>query len=179
VTAHISYLTDGGQIIPQTVGIPGLSRVEVNVNTVVKQATHATVIDANGQIVAERQDFFDNVNGAQGSTTVMGASADATSWYFAHGTTAADVTESLAIANAGPLPATVQVIYYQAQGAPIIKTYILEGDTRFTVDMAADVGLNNTVGVAIYATLPIVVEQTTFFQANGVSGGYANMGFGV
>ncbi len=179
VTARISYLTDNGQVITQTAGIPGQGRVVVNVNNVVKQATHATVIIANGPIIAERQDFFNNVDSAQGSTTVMGASNDATSWYFAHGTTASGTTESLAIANPGPVSATVQVVYYQSQGAPIIKSYTLPANTRLTVDMTADVGVNNTVGVAVYATTPIVAEQTTFFDANGISGGYASMGLGV
>ncbi len=179
VTAHISYLTANGRIVPQTVGIPGYGRVAVNVNAVVKQALHATMIIANGQIVAERQDFFVNVNGAQGSTTVMGASDDSTSWYLAQGLTAAGTTASLDIANPGSLPTTVQVVYYQAKGAPIIKTYILQGDTRLTVNMTSDAGINNAVGVAVYATTPVVVEQTMFFHANGVSGGFASVGFGV
>jgi murein DD-endopeptidase MepM/ murein hydrolase activator NlpD len=179
VTAHISYLTSDGKVIPQVVGIPGMSRISINVNAVMKQATHSTIIVANGPIVAERQDFFVNVNSAQGSTTTMGASDDSTSWYFAHGTTAAGVTELLAIANPGPQSATLQVVYYQAQGAPIIKTYTLQGDSRLTVNMTGDAGPNNAVGVAIYSTTPIVAEQTTFFHANGGSGGYASMGFGA
>ena len=179
VTARISYLTDGGQVITQTAGIPGQGRVVVNVNNVVRQATHATVITANGPIIAERQDFFNNIDSAQGSTTVMGASNDATSWYFAHGSTAGGTTESLAIVNASLVAATVQVVYYQSQGAPIIKSYALPVNTHLTVDMTADVGANNAVGIAVYATTPIVVEQTTYFDANGVSGGFASMGLGV
>jgi murein DD-endopeptidase MepM/ murein hydrolase activator NlpD len=179
VTARVSYLTTTGQVITQAVGIPGLNRVVVNVNAAVKQATHATVIIANGPIVAERQDCFNNVNAAQGSTTIMGASSAYASWYFARGTTAAGTTASLAIANPGSISTPVQIIYYQAHGAPIIKTYTLPADTRLSVNMTADAGASNTVGIAIYATTPIVVEQATFFHANGASGEYAAMGFGV
>ncbi len=179
VTAQVQYLTSNGQVIRQTVGIPGQSRVEVNVNAVVYQATHATVIIANGPIVAERQDFFNNVSSVMGSTTTMGASNDYMSWYFAHGTTASGTTDTLAIANPNPVATMVHVVYYQTHGAPIVKSYTLAANTRITVSMSADVGINNTVGVAIYATAPVVAEQTSLFNTHGASGVYNSMGYGV
>jgi hypothetical protein len=34
------------------------------------------------------------------------------------------------------------------------------------------------MGMAIYSTQPIVVEQSMFFNLNGASGGYASMAYG-
>ena len=179
VSAEVHYLLSDGQVIVHTIGIPGQSRIDVNVNTVVNQATHATLIIADGPIVAERQDFFNNVNSIMGSTTVMGASNDFTSWYLAHGDTSNGHMESLAIANPGLVSTLVHVVYYQSQGAPIIKTYTLAANSRMTITLANDVGANKTVGIAVYATVPVVVEQTMSFDANGATGVYACMGYGV
>ena len=116
VTAQVHYLTSNGQVITQSVGIPGQSRVAIKVNTVVNSATHATVIIANGPIVAERQDFYNNASSIMGSTTVMGASNSYSSWYIAQGDTSSGHVETLALANPGAVSTLVQVVYYQSQG---------------------------------------------------------------
>ena len=179
VTAQVHYLTTNGQVIAQSVGIAGQSRVAINVNAVVKQATHATVVTANGPIVAERQDFYNNVNSIMGSTTVMGASNTYTSWYIAQGDTNGGDIESLALANPGALSTLVQVVYYQSQSAPVIKSYTLAANTRMTINVASDVGANKSIGIAIYAAVPITVEHTLLYNANGVSGADGSMGYGV
>ncbi len=179
VSAQVQYLLSNGQVVRQSVGIPGQSRVEVNVNAAVHAATHATLIIANGPIVAERQDFFNNVNSVMGSTTVMGATNDFTSWYFARGTTARGTSDTLALANPGPLATTLLVVYYRSNGAPLVKTYTLAAHSRFTVNISADVGVNSTVGVAIYATSPVVAEQTALVATHGASSVYDIVGLGV
>src|SRR5581483_4730104 len=160
VTAQVHYLTASGQVIAQTVGIPGQSRVAINVNNVVNATTHATAITANGPIVAERQDFYNNASSIMGSTTVMGASNSYSSWYIAQGDTSGGHVETLALANPGALPTLVQVVYYQPQGAPLVKPYTLAAHTRMTINLASEIGANKSTGIAIYAAAPIVVEQT-------------------
>ena len=179
VTAQVRYLTTSGRVITQTVGIPGQSRVAIKVNTVVNAATHATVITANGPIVAERQDFYNNAGSIMGSTTVMGASASHTSWYIAQGDTSSGHIETLALANPGATSALVQVVYYQSQGAPLVKSYTLPATTRMTIAIASDIGANKSTGIAVYATTPIVVEQTMLYNTNGVTSAYDSMGYGV
>ena len=183
--AQISYLTTDGSVITQSVGVPGQSRIEVNVNTALQskyQATHATLITAISPIVAERQDFFIttiNGNTIAGSTTVMGTTSAHASWYLAQGDTTNGHMESLALANPNNQPTQVQVVYYLSSGAPLIKSDTLATNARMTIDLTDDVGANATLGIAIYATLPIVVEQSMFFNINGASGGYASMALGV
>ena len=179
VTAQVRYLTSSGQVITQTVGIPGQSRIAIKVNNVVNVATHSTVITANGPIVAERQDFYNNVNSIMGSTTVMGASNSYSSWYLAQSDTSAGHVETLALANPGAVSTLVQVVYYQSQGAPLVKSYTLAAHTRMTINLADEIGANKSTGIALYAAVPIVVEQTMLYNTNGATGSYASMGYGV
>jgi len=180
-SVQISYLTTNGQGLSQNVLVPGFSRIEVNVNSVVKTGLHASVITASQPIVAERQDFFStSVNGTvAGSTTSMGSSGTHTSWYMAQGDTTAGHTEYMALANPNSVQAQIQVVYYLASGAPVIKTYTLAANARLTVNMLSDVGSNKVVGVAIYATASLAMEQDMFFNVHGASGGYVDEGYGV
>ncbi len=181
VSAQIRYLTAGGQVITQNVSVPGSSRVEVNVNSAVGSAQHSTVITASAPIIVERQDFFTTtLNGTiTGSTTVMGSTAPHTSWYVAGGDTTSGHADYLAIANPNNTAAQVQVVYYLASGAPIIKTYTVAANARLTIDIAGDTGANALPGIAVYASAPIVTEHIAFFNANGGSGGYTSGGLGM
>ena len=114
-----------------------------------------------------------------GSTTVMGASNSYSSWYIAQGDTSGGHVETLALANPGAVWTLVQVVYYPSQGAPLVKTYTLSGNSRITINIANDVGANKSTGIAIYAATPIVVEQTMLYNINGATGSYASMGYGV
>jgi len=177
--AQIRYLTIDGHVLTQSVVVPAQSRLEVNVNNVVQQALHSSVITSSAPIIAERQDFF--TSGLRGSTTSMGSSSAHMSWYLAQGDTSNGHTESLALANPSNVATQVQVVYYlpSGKGAPIIKSYTLAANSRLTIDIGHDVGANQLVGTAVYATVPIVVEQVMMFNVSGASGGYASMGFGV
>ena len=179
-TVQISYLSTAGQVVNQTVSVPGLSRLAVNVNNVFNQGTHSTVITANLPIIAERQDFFStNVNGSVlGSTVLMGSSNAYTSWNVAQGDTTSGHAEYLALANPNTTQVSVQVVYYLASGTPIIKTYTIAANARLTVSLLSDLGFNQTAGIAVYATAPIVTEQVMFFNTNGLNGGYASTGYG-
>lgn len=177
-TAQVSYYTNSGRVIARTISIPAMSRIEVDVNSMVGRAYHATVVSANMPIIAERADFFAaNINGISvvGSTTIMGSPALHASWYFAQMNTANGRTASLMLANPNNSGVQVQVVYYKANGTPLIKNYTLAANTRITVNVGADVGVNQMVGMAIYATNSIVAEQATYFRG----GGEVSMGYGI
>jgi hypothetical protein len=72
----------------------------------------------------------------------------------------------------------VQVVYYRSSGAPLIKQLSLAANTSMTLNLTSDVGPNQFVGAASYATLPVVVEQTMFYNVQGASGGYACIVYG-
>jgi murein DD-endopeptidase MepM/ murein hydrolase activator NlpD len=180
-TAQIDYLATNGQVTSQSVNVPGYSRIEVNVNKAIQQELHSTTITANAPIIAERQDFFKtSFNGSiLGSTTIMGSSALHSSWYISEGNTTSGHAEYLAISNPNNETVQAQIVYYLSSGSPIIKNYSFAANSRFTVNMQGDVGTNMVVGIAVYASQPIVTEQVAFFNSNGANGGYASTGMGV
>jgi murein DD-endopeptidase MepM/ murein hydrolase activator NlpD len=177
---RIRYLSANGQVVNQSVSLPSLSRIEVNVNAAFKQGIHSTVITSNVPIVAERQDFFNtNFNGSvQGSTTVMGSSHASTSWYIAQGDTGNGYAEYLALANPNNVQTQVQVVYYLASGSPIVKTHMIGANARLSISLLSELGSNRVVGIAVYATSPVVTEQVLFFNIIGVSGGYTSTAYG-
>lgn len=178
---QISYYTSNGSVIRRTLSLPAMSRVEVDVNAAVGQALHATVVSANLPIVAERADFFSaTMNGAAvvGSTGVMGSAALYASWYIAQSNTANGRIAALMLANPNNSSAQVQVVYYKANGTPLVKNYSIAANARMTVNVVGDVGSNQVVGIAVYASNPIVVEQATYVTTSGISGGDVNMGYG-
>jgi len=180
-TTHISYLMAAGKTVTQTVVVPPQKSIEVNVNAVVKQAMHATTMTASSPIVAERQDFFTSslVGHIAGSTTTIGSGSLHTSWYLPNGDTSKGHVQSLALTNPGTAPAQVQIVYYPTTGSPTVKNYTLAARSRQTILLANDVGQNQSVGMALYASSPIVVEQTMFFNVSGASGGYAAIAYGA
>ena len=176
---QIRYLSAGGQVINQSVSVPSLSRIEVNVNAAFKQGIHATVIISNVPIVAERQNFFHtNFNGSVlGSTTIMGSIHASTSWYMAQGNTSNGYAEYLALANPNSVQTQVQIVYYLASGSPIVKTHMIGANARLTISLLSELGPNQVVGMAIYATSPVVTEQVMFFNIIGVNGGYVSRAY--
>jgi hypothetical protein len=136
-----------------------------------------SILCQNVPIIAERQSFF-NSGSLVGSTTSMGSNNAHTSWYIAQGDTSSGHMEALAVTNPNTSAAVIQVVYYAAAGQPVVKTYTLAGYSRMTINLVNDVGVNTSVGIAVYATLLVAVEQAMFFNSNGATGGYASMGLG-
>ncbi len=181
VNVQIRYLLPSGQTRTQQVSVAGLTRSEVNVNAAIGQTQHAIIVSANLPIVAERSDFFSTyLNSAVvGSSVAIGSSAVHTSWYVTEGTSSNGYQQTLALANPNTLNVQVQVVYYTASGVAVLKTYTVPALARFTIMPANDMGVGQQFGMAIYATLPIVVEQHTLFSVQGASGGYSSMALGA
>jgi hypothetical protein len=186
-STRMSYLTTTGKTVIQKVLLPPQKSIQVNVNAVIKQAMHATTITASSPIVAERQDFFsanlldsaNQIGNVAGSTTTIGSDSLHTSWYLPDGNTSKGYAQSLALTNPATVLAQVHIVYYPTTGSPTVKTYTVTASSRQTILLANDVGQNQSVGMAIYASSPIVVEQTVFFNVDRVSGGYAALAYGA
>ncbi len=182
VSAQVRYLLASGQVVTQNVSIVAQGRLDISVNSVVRSALHAIMITSSAPIVAAREAFFTTQFGTlglvTGSTAVTGSAATHNAWYVAQGDSSAGHVESLALANFASSATQIQVVYYQANGAPTVKTYTLAANTCMTLNLANEAGTGMLVGMAIYSTQPVVVEQTMFFNLNGASGGYASMGYG-
>ncbi len=115
----ISFLTDTGVLEPdqtQGVVVPRRSRVSVPVHQAVERQTliAAHVHARAGRVVAERSQFFDGsvsdgVPVRKGIALSLGSVSPGRSWEFAFGDGENGVAQSVAIANFGDRPTSVEV----------------------------------------------------------------------
>jgi murein DD-endopeptidase MepM/ murein hydrolase activator NlpD len=175
-TVQISYLTDNGQSVKQSVQVPAMSRSTVNVNATLS-TPHATVITASQPIVAEQQEQL-TLNGVTGSTTTMGSSSLYSSWYIPSGNNNGQNTQ-LDLANPNAQATQVQIACYTGSGLPILKSYTLATYTHLSLSVAQDLAANQYSGIMLYATQPIIVEQHTTVNIQGAGAVYSSMGAGI
>jgi hypothetical protein len=165
VHAHIRYLLIDGQAGTQHVTLPPLSRIALPVNAVVEHAIHATVLTADGPLVAERQDFFATTQQStmRGSSTVMGSSQAALLWYIPQMTATEGIQGTLTLTNPGATTVQAQIILYRAAGPPLVKSYALAAHQCLIIAQTSLLGTKQEAGLAVSASSPVVVEHNPFF----------------
>jgi hypothetical protein len=110
-----------------------------------------------------------------GGHDVVGIPSGSTQAYFAEGYTGFLPTwsfhEQLAVFNPGAAQ-TLTVTYLLASGGPIVKNYNLAAQSRFTINVNADVGPTQEVSAWLTAPHPFVAEREMYFRfPTGVDGG--------
>jgi len=115
-----------------------------------------------------------------GGHDVVGIATPSTQAYFAEGYTGYTPSwsfhEQLAISNPGAAQ-TLTVTYLLASGGPIVKTYSLAAQSRFTINVNHEVGPLQQVSAALSAPNPFVAEREMYFRyPTGVDGGHNAMG---
>ncbi len=105
--------------------------------------------------------------------TVVAASPSKT-WYFAEGYTGGTFTEYLTIANPNGTAANVTVTYLLGTGGPIIKTYAVPQNARFTINVGSEIASSSdkNVSMVVTADQPIIAERPMYFTYTGL-GGYS------
>ena len=101
---------------------------------------------------------------ASGGSDSLGATALATDWYFAEGTTRDNFTTYMAVMNPAAKATDVTFTYMLASGNPITVTHTVAAKSRYTIDISADVGANQDVSTFIKSTLPVVAERPMYFR---------------
>jgi hypothetical protein len=103
----------GLRLLPDLQGmdVPGRSRVVVPIhNDAVRQQRVAVEVHAElGQVVAAETLQFEAASGSTGVASTLGVFVPATRWWFSDGHTATDASQWVALADPGPLDATVDV----------------------------------------------------------------------
>lgn len=101
---------------------------------------------------------------ASGGSDSLGANALNTDWYFAEGTTRDNFTTYIAVMNPNAAAANVSFTYMLASGAPVSASHTVQPRSRFTLDIAHDVGANQDVSTFIKSDLPVVAERPMYFR---------------
>jgi Family of unknown function (DUF5719) len=171
----VSFVTDTGVMEPdQTQGIvvPRRSRVTVPVHDAVeRQSLVAAHVHArSGRVIAERTLLFDGsvsegVPVRKGITVSLGAVSPERTWEFPYGDASNGAAQSVAIANFGDHPTSVEVaIRLDNQQTFLPKRVSIDAQAVVTVDTAALAPAGSSYTVSVSArdveghTAPVVAE---------------------
>lgn len=145
----------------------------------------AVLTSTNSQpIVVERAMYLDAGGQFFGAGhDGAGVTAPATVWYLAEGATGSFFDMFVLIANPGSAPASITAAYLLPSGAPVLKSYTVPGNSRYTIWVnAEDPRLADTaVSTEIRSTngVPVIVERAmwwpgptpaTWFEAHNSAG---------
>ncbi len=159
-SVRVSFMTEGGQVIPQPVFVLPHARNSLFTDPLLPNSVYGMRIESDQPIVAERAVYFD---GGRAGFDAAGVAIPAVEWFLPEGSTAGSFEEQLAVLNPQTEVVNVQVEYRPQEGdAPPPQRFSIAPTTRMTLDINPQVPDTN-VALRVTADRPIVVERTTYF----------------
>ncbi len=177
-TAQVSFLYPDA--VPDQLELPvaAHTRVTLDVNaTVGREIDVSLLVDSDQPVVAERPMYFTYRNKWSGCTSVVGATAPASDWSFAEGTTRAGFEEWLCLANPNASPADVEIKLALEDGTVHEAMLSIPANQRRTIDVNGAVGLEHDVSIYVASDEKILAERAMYFSYRGHwQGGHATFG---
>ena len=102
---------------------------------------------------------------ASGGHDSLGALAPSSRWYFAEGTTRSDFTTYIAVMNPDEQAANVTFTYMLKAGEPVTRVHPVAPKSRFTLDIAEDVGPDQDVSTFISSDRAVIAERPMYFAS--------------
>jgi uncharacterized repeat protein (TIGR01451 family) len=164
----IRYLLPAGAPVVKTYRVDPHSRLTILANDIPElTATDVSAeILSTRPIVAERAMYRNTPDQTFAAGHVgAGATAPNTNWFFAEGATGAFFNLYLLLGNPGSNDAAAEVKYLLPDGQVVTKSYVVQANTRRTIDVASqDEKLAGTsVGMTVTSTQPIVAERAMWW----------------
>lgn len=170
--------------------VPPLSRTTIDVETIagLESAEFSTLIEADEQVVADRTMTWDA--SGYGSHAERGIlTRTATKWYFAEGATFANFNLFYLVQNPNPQTAQVRVTYLLPTGAPLVKDYLVNPQSRFNIwvdnEGLTDPALSRLANAELSAIIesingvPIIAERAMYLDQPGRALGAGHESAGV
>ncbi len=184
VVSHVllRYLADTGQTTSTTLAVPPMARRFVYVGGVpsLEAASFSTVIEADETIVADRTMLW--TSGFYGSHAETSVASPSPTWFLAEGATHGSFDLFYLLQNPStPTPATVEIRFLGATGAPIVRTYTVPPERRLTVYVDQVPGLEAadvSASISSLNAVPIIVERAMYYSRPGqpFAAGHASAG---
>ncbi|MBU4302461.1 MAG: hypothetical protein KKE56_06840, partial [Actinobacteria bacterium] len=177
VQVRLTFMCEDGQVFTTERAMNPQQRDTVFVKDVVPEghvgvATQVDALDPEKAIAAECPMYFVYKNKWKGGHNVFGMNTLQQEYYFAEGTTRNNETDGefeewICIMNPGDTPASVVVTYMLGTGLNLDKAYRVEPHSRATVEVAADVGLDQDVSAKVTSDSPIAATRPMYFNYHG------------
>lgn len=163
-TVTVEAHTDLGETFSDVLTVGPLGRAEVSLTSLLGGLSRgvSTVLSSDVAVVAERRMRWLGTGSA--STLERAIDAPATTWYFAEGHLGPPFSLFYLFYNPGDTPATVQVHWRPADGAPATTTVQVAPRHRYTLwaDLAVPPSLQGAVAAVVTSDRPIVAERAVY-----------------
>jgi len=144
-----------------TITVPAHTNSVTNLNTVAPNQAVSVVALSDAPVLVERTQTF-GTGGNSGLTTRAGATAPATEWLFAAGTTANGVQTLYTVLNPGDTPALVTASFYAQNGGALGSRTVSVGPrSRATINLG-DVAQGDRIAAVITSNQGVVVERAEY-----------------
>lgn len=174
----VTYMFPGGGTIQEDCVVGPRSRYTIRVNDRVQNSEVSIKLSADQPVVAERAMYFDFLgSGRKGGHSCMGISQASQVWSFAEGYTGGDFDTFFLVQNPNGAEAHLKVSYMGIGGEVDEFYYTLAPNSRMTIWMDREPGLDNgEYSTHMESDLPVVAERSVYFGYNGEKGGTAAEG---
>ncbi|MDI6873928.1 MAG: polysaccharide deacetylase family protein [Actinomycetota bacterium] len=169
-------LRAGEESLQREYKIPPLRRLSINVNQELPGRDDvAAVLEASGEVVAERTVFFNRGSGFTGGFTAPGTPRPSRLHYFSEGVALEGFEEYLVLFNPGPMDTKVEV---EMVGSGASRSEILQVPAQRRITL----GLRGLAPEAEYSLVvrskaPLAAERSRYFVFQGlVTGGSVSRG---
>ncbi|HEV8132858.1 MAG TPA: FlgD immunoglobulin-like domain containing protein [Acidobacteriota bacterium] len=172
VTANVTFFKQDGTTQTYSETVAARTRTTVPIHREVPNTfSVSSRVTANLPIIVERAMYFNNNNGGHDT---IGAITTNNNWFFpANHTFAGDEDFILIVNPSGTSATTITATYIFENRAPLVQTYPVGPNTRFTIPVHGIVS-GVRVSVRLQSTLPIAAERA--FYINNRTGGAAGVG---
>lgn len=141
-----------------------------------EQRDFSTTVTSNRPIVVERPMYFD-YKGRRGGSDVVGATSEASVFYFAEGTCRPDFDPYITIENPGTAAAAVTLTYLKGDGGTPSSNFTVPPESRATVHPSDTLGVGDDTShdfstiVRCTNGQGIVAERPMYFSYGGAWNG--------
>jgi len=174
----ITYMFSDGGTMDETCTVRAHTRYTINVNERVQDAEVSIRVVSDQPVVAERAMYFDFLgSGRKGGHACLGVNEARGSWYFAEGYTGGDFDTFILVQNPNEDQAHLSVSFLGNSGEVDELYYDLTPNSRMTIWLDQEPGLDNgEFSAEVKSDLPVVAERAVYFGYPGIGGGTAAEG---
>ncbi len=174
----VTYMFPGGGTMQEDCEVGPGSRYTIYVNDRVQNSDVSVKVSAQQPVVVERAMYFDFLgSGRKGGHSVMGVNEARTQWSFAEGCTGGDFDTFFLVQNPNPAEARLTARFMGSAGEVDELYYTLPANSRMTIWMDQEPGLDyGEYSAQMESDLPVVAERSVYFGYCGVKGGTAAEG---
>src|SRR5581483_4157352 len=177
--ATLTFLPASGPPVVRTKTVPAFGRVTVNIAdedpSLASAAVSTTVTTSGAPILVERSQYWPfTPDQWQEAHNSEGVTELGTSWGLAEGRVGGPQSYQtyILLGNPQPKPTGLSIIFLREDGTTVTKMFVVPAISRLNVAVGPGTDVpelvNERFGAVITSELPIVVERSMYWDANGI-----------